>query len=70
MSIENFSFKPTNSQQVLTKTYRPQGDAQIPALVPNLVSGVSPAQPSGAQQTAPAPQPASVPASNGQNGEN
>ena len=65
------SYQPAIAQQILTKTYRPQGDAQVPASVPNLVSGVSPAaQSGGSQQTAPAPQPTSTPASNGQNGGN
>lgn len=64
------SYRPVNAQQVLTRTYRPQGDAQIPTSVPNLVSGVSPAQSGGPQQTAPAPQPASPPANGGKNGGN
>lgn len=64
------SYRPVNAQQVLTRTYRPQGDAQVPTSVPNLVSGVSPAQSGGSQQTAPAPQPAAPPASGGQNGGN
>lgn len=78
MSKNNFSsevmaansYRPVNAQQVLTRTYRPQGDAQIPVSVPNLVSGVSPAQTGGSQQTAPAPQPASLPANGGQNNGN
>lgn len=59
------SYQPT-AQQVMTRTYRPQGDAQVPTSVPNLVSGVAPVQSGGAQQTASAPQPAPQPASGGQ----
>jgi hypothetical protein len=70
MAMAANSYQPVNAQQVLTKTYRPQGDAQIPTSVPNLVSGVNPAQSSGSQQTAPATKPTSSPASNGQNGGN
>jgi hypothetical protein len=78
MNRNNFSdealkatYRPVSAQQVLTKTYQPQGGAQVPVSVPNLVSGVSPAaQSGGSQQTAPAPQPALLPANGGQNGGN
>ena len=63
------SYQPS-AQQVMTRTYRPHGDAQVPTSVPNLVSGVAPVQSGGGQQTASAPQPNSPPASAGQTGGN